>query len=692
MFKTFIFELGCEELPALDLIKAVSQYEKLVSDALKDARIDFESLEVLSTPRRITLKINNLAEKTEELKQRFRGPQVQAAFDDEGNPSKAALGFARSKGVRTEDLTREFEGDKEYVYANTLIPAQDVREILLAKLPELVLSISWPHSQRWGTKEVRFARPIRWLFAMLDDEVLPLEIAGLSASKLSYGNRLISPSAFEIKDAHEYEDLLKAHYVIPSFEERARIIKDGIAAIEQEHHLQAELPENIFNEVVNLCEWPTPMLAYFDEEFLDIPQEIITDAMLTHQRYFPLYKDGKLSHAFIVTSNGNPAYEKTIVSGNERVVRARLSDAAFFYKEDSSRPLESYLPALKKVAFHEKLGSIFEKVERMQEVLSKILKDLPLEASVKEDTLRAAKLSKADLVTSAVVEFTELQGTMGGYYAQTSGEHEAVAKAISEHYRPRFAKDQLPSTTEGKLLALADKLDTICGIFAAGQAPTGSSDPYALRRSAIGIINILKDFPHISLEGAIDASLSSYKGALDFDYQDVKGQIADFFTTRMGVMAKEDGIATDTIAAVSGAASQAVLDPLDFFVRAQAFEQVRLRDFEIFENLAQAYTRANNLRDEKLGTQTNPLLYEAAEKALDEALDAQIEKVDTLLKARKYQELFEGLASLKEPIDTFFNEVLVMSEDEEQRENHLKLLNKFVSVFAGIADISSLAR
>lgn len=693
MSKQFVFELGCEELPAIDLISATKQFEDEVLHALQAKRIVFDSIRVDSTPKRISAQISGLSEKTEELCERYRGPQVQAAFDSDNKPTKAALGFARGKGVEVSELERGFEGDKEYVFANLTIEAQEVEKLLPEIFEQAVSGISWPRSQRWGTSTASFARPIRWVLALLDDKTVPMTIAGLASANISYGNRLIAPESFVVSHAKNYEEELREHFVMLSFDQRKEEINKQIQVLENKLNLKADLPEHTFQEVINLVEWPTVMLAEFDEEFLEIPHEIIIDAMLEHQRYFPLYtQDKQLSNKFIVTSNGNPKYEATIVNGNERVVRARLSDAQFFFTEDAKASLEDYVPQLDKLAFHEKLGTVHGKVERMQLIVGELAKAFN-DKQLEEDAVRAAYLAKADLVTSAVVEFTSLQGIMGGYYAKIHGENDEVAQAISEHYHPRFAGDELPGNTAGKLVALADKLDTVVGIFAAHQGPTGSSDPFAVRRSAIGIINILRALPQISLSQAIKAGIAGYKKNADLAINEslLPQEVSDFFTTRMAVMAKGEGVKQDSINAVSNAIGSSILDPEDYFARAHALDDARQSDESVFDNLAQAYARAKNLSDQELGNKVDESLFVDAEAQLYKSIKEIKPKLSALIKQKDYRSAFSELAKLKDPIDHFFTEVLVMDENTELRENHLKVLNAFSEVFEGIADFSELA-
>lgn len=695
MAHQFIFEIGTEELPAIPLIKATKQFEELTKAALVDARIGFGEVKAYSTPRRMVVQVTDIAETSDPLKQVFRGPAAAIAFDADGNPTKAGLGFARSKGLSEKDLIIKEEDGKAYVFAESSIPAHDTKELLVGLMEDIITKISWPRSQRWGSGHARFARPVRWLVALFDEEIIPVQFAGLTAGRTTRGHRLLAPHDFEIASAADYPQVMKDAFVVVDAEERARIIKEGIAQIEKETNTVADIPQGTFNEVVNLVEWPTALLAHFDEEFLQVPSEIITDAMLEHQRYFPLYnQDGTLTNGFVITSNGPTSRNDVIIDGNERVVRARLADAEFFYHEDLRRPLEDYVADLKKVAFQEKLGSVADKTVRIQALAAHLAQDAGADETQIAHAERAAYLAKADLVTSAVIEFTSLQGVMGGYYAQAAGEPKEVAVAISEHYKPRFAGDELPSTFEGKMVALADKLDTVAGIFAIGQAPTGSSDPYAVRRSALGIINILLTEPKISLSSALSFALKQYqeKQGLTFDFDEVLAEVSNFFTTRMSVMAKERGAEPDTITAVANVGGSKVMDPEKFFARIDALEAARKEEPELFTDLATAYARAHNLAKPELGYDHDETLFTPTERDLCLAVCTARFTVKRSLAQKKFDEAFDALASLRGPIDKFFEEILVMDEDQKLRENRLKILNDFVQVFENVADIGALAK
>lgn len=688
---TLAFEVGTEEIPAFDLHKATQQLEKLVPEALDAVRVPHGDVSIHTTPRRLIALVEGVADATEALEEVFRGPSAKIAFDAEGNPTKAAIGFARGKGLDVDALERREENGAEYVFATRSVPARDVAELLPGVLEGVITGISWPKSCRWGTRGEYFSRPVRWLVALLDERVIPVEFAGLTAGKLTCGHRFLAPGPHEVARAADLLDVVENAFVVTSEQAREQRIREGVAAAEAETGYRAELPEKTLLEVTNLAEYPTVLVGTFDEEFLRVPEEIIVDAMLMHQRYFPLYDAaGKLTNKFIVVTNGDPAHADTIIDGNERVVRARLSDAKFFYEEDLKHPLETYVDRLDEVVFQEALGTMKDKSDRIVALAKHLAADAQLGEADAADAERAAYLAKADLVTNAVVEFTSVQGVMGSYYAEASGEGEQVARAIADHYRPRFSGDEPPASDVGKVVAMADKLDTICGLFAVGQGPTGSSDPFALRRSAIGILAMLEAGLPVSLMKAVDASLSTYENAgIDFDRDDVRAQVADFFVTRTKVMLRDSGASPDAIDAVLAAG---VDEPAEVIVRVRALEAARKDERETFDDLATAYARANNLRDAQLGDEVDEALMGDAERALLSAVGDVEERASAALASDDYASALAALATLRGPIDAFFADVLVMDEDESVRANRLRLLNRFVDVFASVADFGKMAK
>ena len=688
---TLAFEIGVEEIPAFDLDSANKQLEKMVPAAFADARIPYDSIEIHSSPRRLIVMAYGVADATEALVEEYKGPAAKIAFDADGNPTKAAIGFARGKGLSPESLERREVNGTEYVFATKNIPATPVADLLPDVLAGFITAIKWPRSCRWAAYREYFVRPVRWIVAMLDDVVLPVSFAGAESSNFTMGHRVLAPGKHTVDTAANLLDVIRAAYVIPTQAERERIIREGVAAIEAETGFTADLPAKTLLEVVNLSEYPQPLVSTFDEEFLQVPEEIIVDAMLMHQRYFPLYDAaGKLTNKFIIVSNGNPECAATIIDGNERVVRARLDDAKFFYEEDLKHPLESYIEKLDKVVFQESLGTVRQKAERLEKLACALSADAQLSAADAADAKRAARLCKADLVTNAVIEFTSVQGVMGSYYAAASGETPQVAQAIGQHYQPRFAGDALADTTVGKLVALADKLDTICGLFAVGQGPTGSSDPFALRRSAIGIVNMLETGLPISLAAAIDESLASFAAqGVAFDAAAVRAEVVDFFVTRTKVMLRDAGINADTIDAVLAAG---VEEPAVISQRAHALEDARANDAETFDNLATAYARANNLRKPELGEDVDDALLTEPERALAGAVATAEQAVASALASDDFAAALSQLAALRAPIDGFFADVMVMDEDAALRDNRLRLLNRFVAVFANMADFGKMAK
>lgn len=687
--RTLAFEIGTEEIPAFDLAGAVKQLTTMVPSLLDDAAIPHGAVKIFSSPRRLIVIAEEIPEATEEKNEVFKGPSAKIAFDAEGNPTKAAQGFARGKGVDPSSLVVE-DG---YVYARTHTPSVNVASLLSSVLNKIIHGLSWSRSQRWGVQSEYFTRPVRWIVALFGNEVIDFTFAGLVAGRTTYGHRFLAPGPFEVADADSLVDVVRSASVIPSEAEREQVIREGVAKAEAETGFTAVLHPKTLVEVINLAEYPTVLVGTFDEEFLKVPEEIIVDAMLVHQRYFPLYdKDGKLTNRFIVVSNGDPACAETIVDGNERVVRARLYDAKFFYDEDLKQPLESYVDHLGEVVFQEKLGTMLDKTNRIQRLADHLAEDAGLAGQDLSDVERAARLCKADLVTSAVVEFTSVQGVMGSYYAAASGETAQVAQAIEQHYRPRFAGDEAPDTVVGKIVAIADKLDTVCGLFAVGQGPTGSSDPFALRRSAIGIVAMLsgKDAVEVSLVAAIDAALASYaQQGIEFDTDAVRRDVIEFFITRTKVMMRDAGNSIDAIDAVLSAGIQ---EPVELINRVSALEAARSEQPEVFEDLATAYARANNLCDSKLGTEVNEGLLSEVEQALVRAVCQAESNVASALENNNYAAALSELAALRKPIDLFFENTMVMDEDQALRENRLRLLNSFVAVFANVADFALLSK
>jgi glycyl-tRNA synthetase beta chain len=541
---------------------------------------------------------------------------------------------------------------------------------------------------RWGSNETRFTRPVRWLLALFGGEVVPVRYAGLEASDDTWGHRFLAENPISVPAADEYVTAMERGRVMYDQDARALFVREGIDAAADGAGGSAVVPEKVFAEVVNLVEWPTVAVGRFDTEFLEVPREVLETAMESHQRYFPLEDpDGSLLPAFIVAHNGSPERTEAIVAGHERVIRARLADAAFFYQEDLARSLESYVADLEGIVFQEKLGTLGARTTRVEALAGKLASQADAEPGVVAEAERAAHLCKADLVTHAVVEFPSLQGVMGRYYAIESGETQAVADAILEHYQPRFAGDAPPASEPGRYVSVADKLDTIVGIFAVGMPPTGSADPYALRRGAIGIIAIILDGLPVTLDDAIAAALEGYEDSLDPDVAEVGAAVKEFIIGRLEGVLRDQGHAYDTVAAVLAVAGD---DPADALARCEALTDFRAQAEEV-DDLSTAFSRAKNLADPSLGVDADPSLMGTEEAQLADAMSEAEQASEASLGAGDYAAALGVLARLRGPIDAFFEEVLVMDEDMALRENRLRQLNRFVGLFENIADFSKLS-
>ena len=692
--RDFLLEIGCEEMPSAPLMKAQEQLGTLVAKGLDAAGLAHGAVRTLSSPRRLAVLVDGCATATEEIHETMRGPKCAIAFDADGNPTRAAEGFARKNGITASELVRRVDADgNEYVFAERSVASVPAITLLSALCEQTIADIKWPNyrSQRWGSEHQTFVRPIRWICALLGSEVVPVSYADVTSGNTTRGHRVLAPGDHVVSEPAAYEQVLEDAFVL-SETRRAERISSDVAALEKERGgARVDMPKGVFDEVVNLCEWPTVVVGTFDEEFLAVPHEIIVEAMLKHQRYFPIYApDGSLTREFVIVSNADPAVSDTVRAGNERVVRPRLDDAKFFYDEDLKVGLDAFRERLAQVVFQKRLGTVLQKSERMEAIAAAVASQASDDAQVQADAARAAHLAKADLVSQAVVEFTSQQGVMGGYYAAAQGENERVAQAISQHYRPRFAGDDTPDTVVGKAVAIADKLDTICGMFAIDEPPTGSADPFAVRRSAIGVIAMLRQLDGVVLEPLIDASLERYaEQGIEFDVADVTAKIRSYFAGRLAAIARDEGADPDTIQAV---ADTGVCDPHAYLGRVFALDRARRESSEVFDDLATAYARASHLADATLGIDVDETLLGEAETMLLEAVDEGTARVRAAVLAGELDDAIASLARLREPIDRFFDDVLVMDEDQSLRENRLRLLNRFEQAFSGVANIGALAR
>lgn len=691
MAKDLLFEIGIEEIPARFMEPALKQLRELAADGLQQAGLEYADMQVYGTPRRIALLVKDLAEMQPDSQQESKGPALKAAFDAAGQPTKALLGFCRGQGIEPDTvLQKEIKG-VQYVYAVKHIQGRPTAELLPAMLEEIVHKLYFPKPMRWGNNEMRFARPIRWLVLLFGQEVLPLEIAGVKAGRVTRGHRFLGNGQAEIKEPAAYLLTLQNEYVVADQKVRREKIWAQIQAVAKVAGGQVKPDEDLLSELVYILEYPTALLGSFDAKYLEIPEELVVTPMREHQRYFPVYDASgqKLLPHFITVRNGNSEHLDIVQAGNEKVLAARLADAEFFWHEDCSHPLADNLPRLAHIVFHEKLGTLDAKVQRIKTLAGHIATKLVFSDDDRRDTERAAELLKCDLVSNAVYEFTELQGIMGEYYAQHDGETPQVAAAIREHYLPRFAGDALPQTKAGIALALADRLDSLVGFFAQGMIPTGSQDPYALRRAAIGVMQILlQNKLGLNLLWLCQKAYALYEGiTLERDEPATLEALASFFEQRLENILAEEGVAYDVVNAVSGLP---LFCPLYNYQKAHALADFR-GDGE-FAQLMAAYGRAANLlkNAQPAAEVQEQLLEEQAERELFAALSAASSKVKSALALRDYLAALRVLASVRPQMDDFFEEVMVMAESEALRGNRLALLQKLVTMTAELGDLSAL--
>ncbi len=581
-----LFEVGVEELPSRFVSSTLEQIKNNLTKLFNDNRIVFDDIETYGTPRRLTFVVKGISDRQSNLEEEVKGPSKKIAVDADGNFTKPALGFIKSKGLKEEDVYFKQVGKDEYIFGTIKQEGIETSEVLKTILPEAVKAVTFPKAMHWGGKNMRFARPIRWMVTLLNDEVLEVNLEGIVSSNVTKGHRFLGEKEFTVNSLEDYYEKLEKNYVILDQNKRKELIKNQCIEVANSLGGEVEFDDDLLEEVTHLVEYPTAFYGEFDSAYANLPKEVVTTPMKEHQRYFPVVKDGKLLPNFIAVRNGNDYKIDVVKAGNEKVLVARLEDALFFYKEDTKKNLESYIEKLKTVVFQAKLGTVYDKTLRIEKLSSDILESLNLNY-IKEDVIRAAKLCKADLVTGMVFEFTELQGIMGREYAKVGGENEVVSEAIFEHYLPRFAGDILPETKAGIALSIADKLDSIAGFFAIGIQPTGSQDPYALRRQALGVLSILMDKKlDVNLKDLVNHALNNYNN-LEFNKEEVSTQIMEFFKERIKNLFRDLGIRYDVIEAVL---SSEISDISDMHTRA-----VELNNWLSTEGLVEMLTAFNRV-------------------------------------------------------------------------------------------------
>lgn len=685
--KELLLEIGTEEIPAGFVPQALAELEALSRKELEAQRIEFNGIRTFGTPRRLVLLIESLSERQTDIEVTKIGPSKQAAFDAKGNPTKAAIGFAKSQSVPVESLTVIQTEKGEYVCAVRKEAGRPAFELLPSMLPKWILSIPFQKSMRWAEIPIRFARPIHWILALFGGEVIPFELGGIRSSNVTYGHRFMHSGPIAVSDFRSYLRKTSEAFVIVDPGERKRRIEEGMDQEAASVSGRILRDEELLDEVVFLVEYPVPLCGSFDPKFLSLPREVIIHSMKEHQRYFPVVdgRDELLSH-FVCISNIAPKDRKVVIKGNERVLRARLSDAAYFFQEDLKVPLEKRVDQLKKVVFQAKLGTSYEKVMRFKELALFIVEKI--EPTLRERVARASLLCKADLVTGMVGEFPKIQGIMGREYALLSGEKPEVAQAIQEHYLPGFAGDRLPASPIGDIVSVADKLDTIVGCFGVGLMPTGTADPFGLRRQALGIIRIIleKKYP-LSLIELIGKSEDLLKEKLERPVSEVKKEVLDFFRVRYQNLLLDRGYPPDVIEAVLSISFDELLDVQG---RIDALRQAK--EWKDFESIVIASKRAINiLKGASSGKEIHPSLFrELVEENLYRSFIEAKERIELHLKERVYESALNEMTRMKRPIDEFFEGVMVMVEDEAVRDNRLALLDGIGQLFLRIADFSKL--
>ena len=682
MAKDLLFEIGAEEIPAGFMPNILGQLKQLAETKLNDAHLPFESIATYGTPRRLALIVKGLGDTSAEISERHKGPSASIAYDAEGNATKAAIGFARGKGLDVADLVVE-DG---YIYAETKTAGVPAKDIVTDMLPQLITGLNFPKSMHWGNLDAKFVRPVRWLVALLDEEVIPVEFATVKSGKVTRGHRFLGADEITIKNAASYVDTLKENFVMVDQDARRELISKQLHDIAASKNASIVWDDDLLEEINYLVEWPTALCGGFEESYLALPDAAIITPMKDHQRYFPLVdQDGKLLPMFLTVRNGSDHSIEVVQAGNERVLRARLDDAKFFFNEDRKKPLIDRHDGLTKIVFQEGLGNLADKTERLLTLGRVFSEECELHEDARVVLERATELAKTDLTTGMVTEFTELQGVMGKEYALLDGESPEVAEAIFEQYLPRFAGDVLPQTEAGKVLSIIDKIDNIVATFSRGLIPTGSQDPYALRRQTIGILNILLGSEwNISLRPIFKASMELLNVATD-KQEELLNQVEEFFTLRLKNIFLDREVPHHVIDLLLSNNELSVAD-------AEGLVNALLAN-RIDENveLVQAYTRMYNLvKDVEYTGVNSDLLKEDAEKALFETASKASEASLAAWEAGDYAAVVAVPATLVPTINQFFEDVMVMDKDEAIKANRLQLVRLAYSVMAIIGDISAL--
>jgi glycyl-tRNA synthetase beta chain len=682
-----LLEIGCEEIPARFIPPALADLKESAAAALKALRLEHGEILTAGTPRRLAICVRELSSEQPDLVREVTGPARSVAYGPDGSLTRAGSGFARSVGVAPEELSIKSLPKGEYVSAMKREEGRPAEEILREELPRWITALRFPKSMRWGEGDLRFARPIHWILALCGGKTVEFEVAGIRSGDRSRGHRFLSPGSYAVEGWKDYLEKSAGAFVIADVEERRGMIREQIEEAARAEGGEVSLDEELLDTVTNLVEYPVAVCGSFDEEFLALPDEVLITSMKSHQKYFTVRDgEGSLMARFIAVSNMRCEDMALIREGNERVLRARLADADFFFREDGRKSLAELVPELEKVVYQEKIGTYREKVDRVEGLARYLAKKVfPLG---EDDVARAARLGRADLVTLMVGEFPELQGIMGREYAARSGEKPQVATAVYEQYLPRFSGDDLPGSELGAILSVADRADTIAGIFGIGEAPTGSEDPYGLRRHTLAVINILteRDFP-VDLTLLLEQAVGGLRGKTQVPVETLLRDILEFFRGRMENLYSGAGFPPDIVRAVLAAGFGR---PAEVRRKIGALEDFRRE--EDFLPLAMTFKRAVNIVPDDFHGGVDPSLFrEEEEKALHEAVRGLEEEMAELIHGGDYREALRRMASVRPALDAFFDKVLVMAEEEDLRANRLALVKSLASLFAGLADFRQIS-
>lgn len=687
MAHSYLLEIGLEEIPAHVVTPSIQQLAQKVAKFLKENRLSYDSIEQFSTPRRLAIRINGLGDRQPDIEEDAKGPARKIAQDADGNWTKAAIGFTKGQGLTVDDITFKSIKGTEYVYVHKLIQGKTTQEILPG-IKDVVESLNFPTMMKWANYDFKFVRPIRWLVSILDDEVLPFQILDIKAGRQSQGHRFLG-KAVDLANPSEYEEKLQAEFVIVDAEKRKALIREQIQAIAQEENWEVTPNADLLEEVNNLVEWPTAFSGKFDPKYLAIPEEVLITSMRDHQRFFFVRnQDGKLLPNFISVRNGNKEHLENVIRGNEKVLTARLEDAAFFYDEDQKNSIDYYVDRLKKVSFHDKIGTMAEKMTRVGSIAQVIAKMLGLDAETAEDLQRAAAIYKFDLVTGMVGEFPELQGVMGEKYALLKGEKPAVAQAIREHYMPNSAEGELPESTVGAVLALADKFDNIFSFFSAGMIPSGSNDPYALRRHAYGIVRILAQrdwsLDLNKFEEAVKQALADDQTSFGVDVDKNFAEVVEFFNDRIKQYLDHQSVSYDIEDAVLAGSQHNVTT---IIAAAEVLTNAKAADS--FKDEIEALTRV-----QRIATKNTT----AGDLAVDPQLfnnetEGKLFDLITKIEAMNDSDMaafFKELTSLTPAITEYFDATMVMDKDAKIKANRLNMMSRLANLVLRVGDLTKV--